>query len=79
MRSTERFSMNSEEEVGENKTKEVRNLGIYREISIFMIGDYTSALVYTYSAFILGTSSDISRSDILEAVSDTAMWMQVTH
>lgn len=37
-----------------------------------MIGDYTSALVYTYS-------SDISRSDFLEAVSDTAMWTQVTH
>lgn len=44
-----------------------------------MLGDYTSALVYTYSAFILGTSSDISRSDFLEAVSDTAMWTQVTH
>lgn len=77
MRSTERFPMNSEK-VGE-KTQKRRNLGIYREISIFMIGDYTSALVYTYSASILGTSSDISRSDFLEAVSDTAMWTQVTH
>lgn len=38
MRSTERFPMNSE--VGEKKNKkEVRNLGLYREISIFMIGD----------------------------------------
>lgn len=51
-------------------------MGIYREISVFRIRYYSSALVYTYSASISGTFSDISWSDSLKAVPGTGIWMQ---
>lgn len=56
-----------------------RNLGLYREISILRIRYYASALLYTYSAFIIGTLSNILRSVSLEAVPETGTGMQSIH
>lgn len=43
------------------------------------IGYYTSALVYNYFVFIVGTFSQIRRSGCLEAGPETGIWMQSAH